>query len=489
MATATSLAEQFKDYRVGFGFDHSQLEIRFLAQVSQDKRLIELLHSGTDIHSAVGHELTGIPIEKIKKNREIRTAIKGIHFGIIYGLSPHSLYLKLKIEAARRKEKFEMTEQDVTDLFNRYFERFSTVKEWIDEIVRFAEQHGYVETIFGFRREVSITGDEERGTYWRNQAVNSPIQGGAHTLMLMCLAILKKKSKTYKLLQDLNMEIHDSLVGGCRLEQLPEVYRLGKHLLEKEVIAYIDEYFPSVKWCVPLESEMKAFFRLGVPCEYKGGSVDEWLDSWCRANLKFETDLAKQLTEMKKTEVQIVKHEPLPDPDPYELNYVDEDEAFAKAEAIEEIAEARKHRANKGHGLDYQPRSPEQVLADGIRGVLGQMFFDKWRGIKFKPRRLLWKTHEAPAYCIIKDRRLRMILKTSVDGRTITIRDNEVDSYNIVVGIVVNRKSKYVRIMGWEWMRTAVSKSTRKTTEGGPAWSFELGLMNRDLEVIKRDKA
>lgn len=290
-----SLIDQFGDLDVFWSVDHSQLEIRVLAQFAKDKRLIALIKSGEDIHSAVGQELTGLPIAKLKKDRAIRTAIKGIHFGIIYGLAPENLYYKLKVDATERGEDFTMEKEEVVRMYNKYFQRFSGVRTWLDGQYEYAENYGHVDTLFGFRREVSIFGEEGRDTFWKNQAVNSPIQGTAHQLLMIALAILEKKKKTYKLLQRLSMEIHDSLVGFGKVKHLLEIYKLAMQLLEKDVLEYIKEAWPEVEWEVPLKAEAKAGFRLGILVEYAGEPVEEFIEKWCEANHKFETDLRKQM--------------------------------------------------------------------------------------------------------------------------------------------------------------------------------------------------
>src|SRR6266700_780607 len=167
-----TLAEKYSDVDVFLTLDHTQLEIRVLAQMSGDKLLTELILSGEDIHAGVGHELTNIPLAKIK-----------------------------------------MTMEDVEKLYNRYFARFSGVKKWLDAQVEFAQTKGYVETLFGFRREISQAVEEDRTTFWRNQSVNSPIQGTAHQLLLISLAVMELKKVTYHLWQHMCMEIHDSLAA------------------------------------------------------------------------------------------------------------------------------------------------------------------------------------------------------------------------------------------------------------------------------------
>lgn len=292
-----TLSEKFGDLDVFVGTDYGQLEIRVLAQMSGDSLLIKLVQDDSvDIHSLVGHELTGIPAIKIAKDRNIRTAIKGIHFGIVYGLTAESLYLKLKADAAERGEKFDMKKDEVKKLYDDYFKKFSGVKRWLDAQVSFAEEHGYVETLFGFKREIALFGDEDRSTFWENQSKNTPIQGTAHQLLLIALAVLKLQKKKYNLLQRPSMEAHDALISFTKLKNLPEAYKQVMYLMEKEVLVYVKKWWPEINWRVPLQAEFKAGFRYGVLVkDYKGGPPEEFLEKWCEANHKFELDLKKEM--------------------------------------------------------------------------------------------------------------------------------------------------------------------------------------------------
>lgn len=292
-----SLASRFEDLDVYLGADHSQLEIRVLAQMSKDKLLTELLQTGEDIHSSVGYELTGISIEKIKKDRDIRTAIKGIHFGIIYGLTEETLYLKLKADAAERGEEFSMTREELGKIYKGYFRKFKGVAEFIETQHHFAQDNAYVMSLFGFSREIAIAGDETRSTFWANQAVNTPIQASAHQLMLIAMAILGLKQLTYNLLQRPSMEVHDSLYTFVKLLNLPEAYKQFIRLMEKTVLVYVKKWWPEVNWVIPLKAEAKAGLRLGVMVEYKGESPEEFIEMWCQKNRKFEKKLKE---EMKK---------------------------------------------------------------------------------------------------------------------------------------------------------------------------------------------
>jgi len=290
-----TLLDRFGNLKVYMGADHSQLEIRVLAQMSGDQKLIKLIQEGDDIHGDVGHELTNKPKELIKKDRTLRTAIKQLHFGIIFGMTPESVYNKLKTDAAKRGEKFAMKFEEVEELYNAYFSKFKGVARFIERQHVFAEENSYVSTLFGFLREIALAGDDTRGTFWANQAVNSPIQGTAHQLMLIAMAIIGIKPKTYDRLQESSMEIHDAFYVFSQLKLMRETYRQFIQLMENEVLVYVKKWWPEVKWVVPLKAEAKAGFRLGVMVEYKGQPPEQFIEEWCRANQKFENKFRKEM--------------------------------------------------------------------------------------------------------------------------------------------------------------------------------------------------
>ncbi len=250
--------------------------------MSQDPKLLAAVESG-DIHGTVGEELTGIPRAEIKTNEQVRTMIKGLHFGIVYGMTAKSLFLKLLSEGV--KITFERTKE----LWESYFRKFRRVRELIEHLKAFAEKYGYVETIFGFRRPI-YTGvdDSGRETFWGNQAVNSPIQGSAHTLLLIAMALMYENEETYSQLDTPVAEVHDALVFSHETRDIVEVGRQGKALLEVDVPRYIQEVF-GFKFSVPIACEQKVGYRLGSMVEFKpGGNWKEFVETWRVKNAQVE---------------------------------------------------------------------------------------------------------------------------------------------------------------------------------------------------------
>lgn len=258
--------------QVFLSFDYSQIEIRELAELSGDKLLVAQFHSGQDIHCEVGHMLTGWDREKIAKNKEVRRGIKNFHFALVYGVGKDSIYEHLVSKGVK------ITRQRANQYYDRYFRTYKGVAQYIKDQRQKAERDGYVENLFGFRREI-YQQDESRGTYWGNQAINTPVQGTAHHLLLIAIARSWRKHKTYSLLQKPVMEIHDALYWFTRLRDLPAAYHQGKHLLEDGVVESVARRF-KYQLKVPLVAEGSAGFCLGGMVEYRGEPIEEFLAAW-----------------------------------------------------------------------------------------------------------------------------------------------------------------------------------------------------------------
>ena len=172
-----------------------------------------------------------------------------------------------------------ITPESCKKMYRAYFKRYLGVARYIDEMRAKAEQEGFVETIFGFRRTI-YQDDETRDTYWGNQCINTPIQGAAHTLILIAMALLHLRPKTYHLLHERPaMEVHDALIHFIKLRNLAVAFTQGKQLLEEEVVKYTTRYFGRTIR-VPLIAEAEAGFTLGSMVEYNAEPLDQFLTSW-----------------------------------------------------------------------------------------------------------------------------------------------------------------------------------------------------------------
>lgn len=285
---APKIPEDILDLEVFLALDYSQIEIRMLAECAGDPLLIQQFKAGIDIHCAVGNTLNPAwSLDFIKKDKPTRTFIKNCHFGMVYGLDAEGLFYYLKAKNVKT------TPKKVKKFHSAYFAKYSKVAEYIVNQRAFAVEHGYVETLFGFRRLVGQGADEDRTTNPENQAVNSPIQGSAHTLLLAAMALLSAKPKLYKLLQAPLMEVHDALVFKVKLRDLPAAFESAKRLLEKDAPAYIAKLF-GIELQVPLLAEASAGLRYGTMVETDVTNLPKFLKEWAEKNAKVEKSVDEE---------------------------------------------------------------------------------------------------------------------------------------------------------------------------------------------------
>jgi len=277
----------WEDLFVFLAYDYGQVEIRMLAEVSGDPLLLKQLQDESwDIHCHVGHELTGWEHARIKSDDTMRRAIKAVHFGIIYGLGVTGMWMKLVADGVK------ISKRKVEKLRNAYFDRYKAVAKYIIEKRKMAETLGYVDTIFGFVRPIDE--NDERGTYWGNQAINTPIQGAAHQLMLNALALLHTNSKQYYLLDRPIMEVHDALVFRVRVRDIAKAYRQGMELLTKAVPEFCARVFGRALR-VPLTSECKAGFRYGSMIQIEDWKPAHFAKEWVKKNAEVEAKISKSM--------------------------------------------------------------------------------------------------------------------------------------------------------------------------------------------------
>ena len=252
--------------------DYSQIELRVLAEMSGDPALVRAFQEGIDLHCMVGKEIMGFDPEVVKKDKKVRRGVKAISFGIVYGLGPEGLHADMVAAG------LPVSLDDVKEILRKYFKRYNKVEQFINDMKAFVERHGYVDTLFGFRRPIWAGDDEfdERGTFWGNRSVNTPIQGTAHTFLLIAMALLHLKADKYDKLNKILAEIHDSLVFWSTLENVSDAMQQLKRLMEKDVPEYAKEQF-GVNLKVPLLAEASIGYRFGTMLPEEEGLTPELL--------------------------------------------------------------------------------------------------------------------------------------------------------------------------------------------------------------------
>ena len=202
--------------------DYSQIELRVLADMSQDENFLRAFRHNEDVHARTAAEVFGVAVEDV--DSELRRKAKAVNFGIIYGMSDFGLAQDLHISRKEAKE-----------YINKYFAKCQGVKAFIDKVVTEAHDNGYVVTKFGRRRdlpEIRSTNFQRRSLAER-MAMNTPIQGTAADIIKLAMI------RTYKALQEAGLksrmllQVHDELVLEVPREELPQVKDLLKQSMEQ----------------------------------------------------------------------------------------------------------------------------------------------------------------------------------------------------------------------------------------------------------------
>jgi DNA polymerase-1 len=180
--------------------DYSQIELRIMAHLSEDRNMVEAFRSGQDVHAATASKIFGVPLLDV--TREMRRKAKTANFGIIYGISVFGLSEQLRIPRTEAKE-----------LIERYFATFPEVKNYMDKSIEIAREKGYVETIFHRKRflpDIHSKNSVVRGYAERN-AINTPIQGSAADIIKVAMNRIYKRFREERLLSRMIMQVHDEL--------------------------------------------------------------------------------------------------------------------------------------------------------------------------------------------------------------------------------------------------------------------------------------
>ena len=192
--------------------DYSQIELRILAALSKDERLIEAYRMDRDIHKVTASQVFHVPLDEVTD--ELRRNAKAVNFGIVYGISAFGLSEGLSIGRADAKEYIE-----------RYFTTYPKVKEYLDSEIAFARENGYVKTVFGRRRPVPEihASNFMRRSFSERVAMNSPIQGTAADMMKVAMNAVYEKLKRNELRSRIVLQVHDELLLEVPKEELEEV--------------------------------------------------------------------------------------------------------------------------------------------------------------------------------------------------------------------------------------------------------------------------
>ena len=181
--------------------DYSQIELRIIAHISDDNNLKNAFKNNIDIHSLTASEVFGVPIEDM--SQDIRRKAKAINFGIIYGISPFGLSNQLDISRS-----------EASDYRRSYFEKFPSIRDYMESTKEFAKNNGFVKTLFGRKCIIDDPGNRGPGgkAFMERAAINAPIQGTAADIIKRAMIKIPKNLKKENLETKMIMQVHDELV-------------------------------------------------------------------------------------------------------------------------------------------------------------------------------------------------------------------------------------------------------------------------------------
>lgn len=196
--------------------DYSQIEMRIMAHLSEDEGLIEAFRAGEDLHNFVGARIYSVQPSEVTS--AMRSKVKAMSYGLVYGLSEFGLARQLKISKSEAKQ-----------LMSDYFQRFGGVKKYLDEVVQRAKQVGYTETVYGRRRPFSDLNSKvfQIRENARRAALNAPIQGTAADIMKLAMIEVDRQLSLRGLNSKLLLQVHDELVFEVAPGELEQVKLLA----------------------------------------------------------------------------------------------------------------------------------------------------------------------------------------------------------------------------------------------------------------------
>ena len=204
--------------------DYSQIELRLLAHVSNSHTLQEAFISGADIHTFTASQIFDVPLDKVDKIQ--RNTAKTINFGLVYGMGSTALAKNIGVSRAEAKQ-----------YIDDYFARYDNVKACLDGYIEFAQEHGYVETIYGRRVHVPNINSSHPmlRTGSERAAINAPLQGANADIIKLVMPVIEQKLLDKGLTAKMLMQVHDELIFEVPENELAEAEKIIVHEMENVV--------------------------------------------------------------------------------------------------------------------------------------------------------------------------------------------------------------------------------------------------------------
>ncbi len=223
--------------------DYSQIELRIVASIAEDKGMIEAFNDNMDIHTATASKVFGVALKDVTKDQRYKA--KSVNFGLIYGQGAFGLAQNLKISRTEARK-----------LIDAYFEQFSGVKKYMEDTINFCRENGYVKTIMGRKRfipDINSNNQTVVGFAERN-AINAPIQGSAADMIKLAMINIHRRLMNMQTGAKMILQVHDELLFDVPKKELDNIQKIIKH-------------------------EMEIAMPLKVPVVAEAGNGNNWLEA------------------------------------------------------------------------------------------------------------------------------------------------------------------------------------------------------------------
>lgn len=201
--------------------DYSQIELRVLASISSDEKMIESFREGIDIHTKTASEVFGLPGEVVTS--DMRRKAKAVNFGIVYGIGEFSL-----------AEDIGVSRKEAKEYINKYLDSYLGVRKYMADTIEFAKENGFVKTLFGRRRyipEISSSNFNLR-SFGERVALNAPIQGTAADIIKIAMIRIYNSLKIDAPKSRLILQVHDELIVEAHKDEMDKVKQIMKREME-----------------------------------------------------------------------------------------------------------------------------------------------------------------------------------------------------------------------------------------------------------------
>ena len=209
--------------------DYSQIELRVLAHLSHDAQLLKAFNENQDIHTLTASQVFHVPFDEVTPLQ--RRNAKAVNFGIVYGISAFGL-----------SQDLDISPKEAGEYIDRYFETYPSIKSYLDGLVTFAKEHGYVQTMYHRKRPVPELGSSNfmQRSFGERVAMNSPIQGSAADIIKLAMIHVNELLKEKGLKSRLILQVHDELLIETKIEELEIVSEILKSEMEQAALMSVD---------------------------------------------------------------------------------------------------------------------------------------------------------------------------------------------------------------------------------------------------------